>query len=93
MAYTNKFALNGTKALRIRIHPNMPKGTIFFDTEALPYPVSGVDDVLVKRLRQDYLAEMWPATSRKYPFSVTFDGVLQNYAPFAFGAITNIGNG
>ena len=93
VAYTNKVALNGTKALRIRIHPNMPKGTIFFDTEALPYPVSGVDNVLVKRLRQDYLAEMWPATSRKYPFSVTFDGVLQNYAPFAFGAITNIGNG
>jgi hypothetical protein len=90
--YNNPFSLNGSKVLNVRLHPNVPPGTVFFDTEQLPYPVSGVADVLVKRLRHDYLAEPWPATSRKYPFSVTFDGVLQNYFPPAFGVINNIGN-
>jgi hypothetical protein len=77
----------------VRIHPNLAAGTVFFDTETLPYPMSGVDEVLVKRLREDYRAEVWPQKTRKVEFSVSFDGVLQNYAPFAYGAITNIANG
>jgi hypothetical protein len=91
--YLNKFTLNGAKPLTIRLHPNLPPGTIMFDTEELPYPTSDVDAVLVKRLREDYRAEVWPQTKRKVEFSVSFDGVLQNYAPFAFGMITNIANG
>jgi hypothetical protein len=91
--YTNRFGLGGSRVIPIRIHPNMAAGSIMFDTERLPYPTNGVDDVLVKKLRQDYLAETFPQTSRKVPLAVTFDGVLQNYAPFAFGVINNIGNG
>ncbi len=91
--YLNKFTLNGAKPLTVRLHPNLPAGTLFFDSESLPYPMSDVDAVLVKRLRQDYLAEVWPQTKRKVEYSVSFDGVLQNYAPFAFGVITNIANG
>jgi len=91
--YLNKFSMTGAKALPIRIHPNLPAGTILFDTETLPYPSNEVPDVLVKLLREDYRAEIWPQVTRKVPFGVTFDGVLQNYAPFAFGMITNIGNG
>ena len=92
-SYLNKFSMDGAKRLAIRIHPNLPAGTMFFDTETLPYPMSDVDAILVKRLREDYRAEVWPQTKRKVEFSVSFDGVLQNYAPFAFGVITNIGNG
>jgi hypothetical protein len=91
--YLNKFGLGGAKPLQVRIHPNLAAGTVFFDTETLPYPMSGVDEVLVKRLREDYRAEVWPQKTRKVEFSVSFDGVLQNYAPFAYGAITNIANG
>jgi hypothetical protein len=91
-SYLNKFTMNGGQSLPIMLHPNMPPGTIMFDTDALPYPLSGVNDVLVKRLRQDYNTTMWPPRSRKYEYGVYFDGVLQNYFPPAFGYITNIGN-
>lgn len=91
--YLNKFSLSGAKAMPIRLHPNLPAGTMFFDSETLPYPTSDVDEVLVKELREDYRAEVWPQTKRKVEFSVSFDGVLKNYAPFAYGMITNIGNG
>jgi hypothetical protein len=91
--YLNKFGMNGSKSLNIRLHPNLPPGTILFDSETLPFPTSNVPEVLVKRVREDYRAEVWPQTTRKVPFSVTFDGVLQNYFPPAFGSITNIANG
>ena len=92
-AYLNKFAMNGAKSIAVRLHPNMPPGTILFDTEMLPYPLSNVTDILVKRLRRDYNSTMWPPRTRKYEFGVYADGVLQNYFPPAFGVITNIGNG
>ena len=92
-SYLNKFTLSGSKPLAVRLHPNLPPGTIFFDSEQIPYPMSEVDAPLVKRLREDYRAEVWPQTKRKVEFSVSFDGVLQNYFPAAYGMITNIGNG
>ncbi|HLY53956.1 MAG TPA: hypothetical protein VKS60_00280 [Stellaceae bacterium] len=92
-AYLNKFAMNGAKSIAVRLHPNMPPGTILFDSETLPYPLSNVTDILVKRLRRDYNSTMWPPRTRKYEFGVYCDGVLQNYFPPAFGVITNIGNG
>ncbi len=92
-SYLNKYTLNGARSVAIRLHPNLPAGTIFYDTETLPYPTSDVDALLVKELREDYRAEVWPQTKRKVEFSVSFDGVLKNYAPFAFGTRTNIGNG
>jgi hypothetical protein len=92
-SYLNKFAMNGAKSIAVRLHPNMPPGTILFDSETLPYPLSNVTDILVKRLRRDYNSTMWPPRTRKYEFGVYCDGVLQNYFPPAYGVITNIGNG
>jgi hypothetical protein len=92
-AYLNKFAMNGAKSIAVRLHPNMPPGTILFDSETLPYPLSNVTDILIKRLRRDYNSTMWPPRTRKYEFGVYADGVLQNYFPPAFGVVTNIGNG
>ncbi len=93
VSYLNPFTMDGAKEIPIRIHPNMPPGTIFFDTEELPYPLSGVASVLVKKLRRDYYQVEWPQRTRKYEYGVYFDGVLQNYFPAAFGIITNIANG
>lgn len=76
----------------IIVHPNMPAGTIFFFTERLPYPLSGVGDVVRMLMRQDYYQLEWPLRSRKYEYLVAADGVLQHYAPFSMGVITNIGN-
>ena len=92
-SYLNKFNMDGAKSVAVRPHPNLPPGTILFDTEELPYPLSGVANVLQMRTRRDYYQIEWPAKSRRYEYGVYFDGVLQNYFPPAFGIITNIANG
>lgn len=75
------------------VHPNMPAGTVFFFTESLPYPLSNVGNVVQMLMRQDYYQLEWPLRTRKYEYGVYADGVLQHYAPFSMGVITNIGNG
>lgn len=77
----------------IRVHPNMPAGTVFFFTERLPYPLANVTNVVRMLMRQDYYQIEWPLRSRKYEYGVYADGVLQHYAPFSMGLITNIANG
>lgn len=74
------------------VHPNMPPGTIFFFTRSLPYPLSGVGDPVRMLMRQDYYQLAWPIKSRKYEYFVGADGVLQHYAPFSMGVITNLAN-
>ena len=44
-------------------------------------------------MRQDYYSLEWPLKTRKYEYGVYADGVLQHFAPFSMGIITNIGNG
>lgn len=75
------------------VHPNMPAGTIFFFCEQLPYPLSNVSNVCQMLMRQDYYQLEWPLKTRKYEYGVYADGVLQHYAPFSMGIITNIANG
>ena len=77
----------------IQVHPLLPPGTILFYTDQLPYPMNGVADVVRKKLRRDYYQMEWPLKSRKYEYGVYADGVLQHYAPFSLGVITNITNG
>ena len=92
-SYTNKFTMRGSKTIAVEPHPNLPDGTILFDTDVLPYPLSGVANVLQMRTRRDYYQLEWPLKTRRYEYGVYCDGVLQNYFPPAFGIITNIGNG
>jgi hypothetical protein len=92
-AYLNKFSLDGATAIPIKLHPNLPNGTILFTTSMLPYPLSGVSDVFRKLLRRDYYAIDWPLVQRKREYGVYFDGVLQHYFPPSLGVITNIANG
>jgi hypothetical protein len=92
-SYLNKFSMDGAKSIAVRPHPNLPAGTILFDTDMLPYPLSGVANVLQMRMRRDYYQIAWPIKARRYEYGVYCDGVLQNYFPPAFGVITNIGNG
>jgi hypothetical protein len=88
-SYFNK--VTGT-TIPIVVHPNMPAGTVFFYTDALPYALSNVDQVCRVLLRQDYYQIEWPITGRRYDYGVYFDGVLQHFAPFSMGVMTNIGN-
>lgn len=89
-SYLNRYGMAGAQEIPIKLHPNMPAGTILFVTRTLPYPLSNVSNVLQIRTRRDYYQIEWPLRSRKYEFGVYADEVLQCYAPFAFGIITNI---
>ena len=92
-SYLNKFSLAGATEIPIKLHPNMPAGTVLFFTKTLPYPLSNVPNTVQIRTRRDYYQVEWPLRARRYEYGVYADEVLQNYAPFAFGAIANIGNG
>ncbi len=91
--YLNRFSMQGGSVVDIRVHPNMPAGTILFTTNVLPYPLSGVGNVMQIRTRQDYYQIEWPLRTRKYEYGVYADEVLQHYFPPALRLITNIGNG
>lgn len=89
-SYLNKITGN---VIPVTVHPNIPAGTIFFFTGSLPYPMSNVGNVVQMLMRQDYYQLEWPLKTRKYEYGVYADGVLQHYAPFSMGIITNIANG
>jgi hypothetical protein len=91
--YLNRFSMQGGSTLEIRIHPNMPAGTILFTTSRLPYPLADVANVFQIRTRQDYYQIEWPLRSRKYEYGVYADEVLQHYFPPSMAVITNIANG
>lgn len=91
--YLNKFAMDGATELKIRLHPNLPPGTMLFTTNRLPYPLSNVTNVMQMRMRRDYYQIEWPQTTRKYQYGVYADGVLQHYFPPSLGVITNIAAG
>jgi hypothetical protein len=92
-SYLNKYSMDGAQTIPVRLHPNMPPGTVLFTTSTIPYPLSNVANVLQMRMRQDFFAIEWPRRTRKYEYGIYADGVLQNYFPPAFGMITNISNG
>jgi hypothetical protein len=92
-SYLNKYSMDGAKEIPIKLHPNFPPGTILFDTDAIPYPLSNVSNVLQMKMRREYYQIEWPVTKRRWEYGVYMDGVLQNYFPPAFGVISNIGNG
>jgi hypothetical protein len=92
-SYLNKFSMNGAVEIPIMIHPNLPAGTILFETDELPYPLSGVGMVKRMLLRRDYYQIEWPLKTRKYEYGVYADGVLQDFFTPALGVITNIAAG
>lgn len=89
-SYLNKFSMTGVKDIPIRIHPNMPAGTILFDTASLPYQMSNVTNVRQIKTRQEYYQIEWPLKTRKYEYGVYADEVLQHYFPPAMAMIRNI---
>ncbi len=94
VSYLNPFgSATGVSELKIVLHPFMPEGTMMFFCDRLPYPLSNVSSVARMLLRRDYYQLEWPLRTRKYEYGVYMDGVLQHYAPFSLGIITNIANG
>jgi hypothetical protein len=62
-------------------------------SETLPYPLSGVSNVIEKHYRQDYYQIEWPLRKRRYESGVYVDGALAHYFPPATAIINNIADG
>jgi hypothetical protein len=86
-SYLNKVT---NTQIQITVHPDMPDGMIVFYSDNVPYPLSGVQNILQVKTRRDYYQIEWPLRSRKYEYGVYADELLQNYFPPAFGVLKNI---
>lgn len=78
--------------VKLRIHPDITPGTVLFTTSSIPYPMSGVGNVMQVKTRREYYQIDWPLRSRKNEIGVYADELLQVYATFSLGTISNIGN-
>lgn len=88
--YINPFTMGTAQQIPIKVHPDMPAGTILMTSSTLPYPLSGVSDVFRIRTRKEYFQIEWPLRTRKYEYGVYADEVLQHYAPFTMAMISGI---
>ncbi len=102
MSYLNKYGVNessegdGTamgQEIPIKLHPNLPAGTILMVTMTIPYKLSNVTNVLEIQTRREYYQLEWPLRTRKYEYGVYADELLKCYFPPAYAMIQNIGNG
>jgi hypothetical protein len=85
----------GGVKMPIRVHPNVPPGTIVAWAKELPawYQNNEVPNVAEVITRKDYYRIDWPPRSRKREYGVYAEETLAVYATFGLGVITNIANG
>ena len=93
--YYNPFSVDGGFDIPVRVHPDMPPGTILALCERLPvwYQSNQTPNVAEVLTRRDYYRVDWPLRTRRRDFGVYTEQVLAVYAPFGLGLLTNIGNG
>lgn len=93
--YYNPFSVDGGFDIPIKVHPDMPPGTILAYCERLPvwYQSNETPNVAEVLTRRDYYRVDWPVRTRRREFGVYAEEVLAVYAPFGVGVLTNIGNG
>lgn len=91
--YLNPFGMGPASEIPIRLHPNLPPGTVMFLTNELPYALNDVQNVYQIKTRKEYYQIEWPLRTRKYEYGVYCDQVLQHYFPPSIGFITNIAPG
>ncbi len=93
--YYNPFSVDGGVDIPIRVHPDLPAGTILALCERLPvwYQSNQVPNVAEVLTRRDYYRVDWPLRTRRREYGVYTEETLAVYAPFGVGILTNIGNG
>ena len=92
-SYLNRYTMTGGEMVKVQIHPNIPPGTILFDHETIPYPLSNISNVRCMRTMRDYYQIEWPIRKRQYEYGIYCNEVLQHYFPPALGILFNIANG
>ena len=93
--YSNPFSVDGGTEIPIKVHPDIPPGTILAYAERLPtwYQSNEVNNPFEIMLRRDYYRIDWPIRTRRREYGVYAEETLACYAPFSAGLITNIANG
>jgi len=93
--YYNPFSVDGGFDIPVRVHPDLPPGTILALCERLPvwYQSNSTPNIAEVLTRRDYYRIDWPLRTRRREYGVYTEQVLAVYAPFAVGVLTNIGNG
>jgi len=92
--YYNPHAADGGYKLPIKLHPDIPAGTILAWCENLPpwYQSNEVPNVAEMLLRRDYYRIDWPLRTRQREYGIYMEEVLAVYANFGMGVIANIAN-
>jgi hypothetical protein len=93
--YYNPFSVDGGFDIPVKVHPDLPPGTLLAFCERLPvwYQSNSTPNVAEVLTRRDYYRIDWPLRTRRREYGVYAEEVLAVYAPFAVGVINNIGNG
>ncbi len=93
--YYNPFSVDGGFDIPVRVHPDLPPGTVLAYCERLPvwYQSNETPNVAEVMTRRDYYRIDWPVRTRRREYGVYAEEVLAVYAPFAVAILTNIGNG
>jgi hypothetical protein len=93
--YYNPYSVDGGFDIPIKVHPDLPPGTILAYCERLPvwYQSNQVPNTAEVMTRRDYYRVDWPLRTRRREYGVYSEEVLAVYAPFGVGILTNIGNG
>lgn len=91
-AYYNPFSVDGGTKIPVKIHPDLPPGTILGWCEHLPaaYQSNEVPNVAEVHTRRDYYRMDWPLRTRQREMGVYAEEVLACYFPQAIGIINNI---
>ena len=93
--YYNPFSVDGGFDIPVKVHPDLPPGTILALCERLPvwYQSNQTPNVAEVLTRRDYYRVDWPLRTRRREYGVYTEQTLAVYAPFGVGVLTNIGNG
>jgi hypothetical protein len=93
--YYNPFSVDGGFDIPVKVHPDLPPGTILALSERLPvwYQSNQTPNVAEVLTRRDYYRVDWPLRTRRREFGVYAEETLAAYAPFGVGILTNVGNG
>lgn len=90
-SYLNKFASSFAEGfpneVPIKIHPNLPQGTILFFVESLPYPNNQIPNVWEIETLLEYTQYEWALSTRKYEFGIYAMEVLKGYFNACQGAM------
>ena len=92
-SYLNPFGRGGNQNINLEIHPDIPPGTMLFTTRQIPYPMNGIVNMWQMLMRQEYFQVDWPKLRPRQEMGVYADGVMQHFAPFSLGVISNIAAG